>query len=118
MKMYGIDTCDSVKKAMAYFKKHAIDYEFIDLKAYPLSENKINGWLKSVSLDILLNTKGTKYRTLKLKELNLDESGKVKWMVKEPLLIKRPVLELKEGKCHVGYNEKDYDTLFQGQTSP
>lgn len=111
MVVYGIKTCGSVKKALTFFKNHAIDVEFIDIRQEPVSGEKLDYWLSYVDIDTLLNTKGTKYRTLELKELQLDDEDKREWLLKEPLLIKRPVVESERG-VHVGYDEKVYTKLF------
>lgn len=112
IKVYGIKTCGSVKKALKYFKDNNIEYEFVDFKKTPADKEKIEFWLKHVSIDKLFNNKGTKYRTLKLKELNLDEEGKTQWLEKENLLIKRPVIEYHD-KVLVAYDEETYDSVFK-----
>jgi len=110
MKVYGIKTCGSVKKALKFFKDNNIEFEFIDLKKTPVDCDKIDEWLKQVSIDILFNNRGTKYRTLKLKELNLDDEGKKEWLCKENLLIKRPVIEY--NKVIVAFDEEKYQKEF------
>ena len=111
IKMYGIPTCGSVKKAKKFFKDNGIEFEFIDLKKTPIGCEKIEEWLKQVSIDKLFNNKGTKYRTLKLKELNLDNEGKKEWLCKENLLIKRPVIEY-NNKVIVAFDEEEYKNIF------
>jgi Spx/MgsR family transcriptional regulator len=111
MKVYGIKTCGSVKKALKFFKDSNIEFEFIDLKKTPVDCDKIDEWLKQVSIDILFNNRGTKYRTLKLKELNLDDEGKKEWLCKENLLIKRPVIEY-NNKVIVAFDEEKYQKEF------
>jgi len=111
IKMYGIPTCGSVKKAKKFFNDNNIEYEFIDLKKAPVSCDKIDNWLQKVDINTLFNSRGTKYRMLKLKELNLDENGKKEWLCKENLLIKRPVVEYKD-KIIVGFNEDNYKSIF------
>lgn len=111
MKIYGIKTCDSVKKALKFFKEKNIEYEFIDFKKTTVNEESINNWLKKVSIDTLFNNRGTTYRTLKLKELNLDEKGKAQWLAKENMLIKRPVIEYKD-QIIVAFNEELYKEIF------
>ena len=113
MKVYGIKTCSSVKKALKFFNDRGIDYEFIDFKKTPVGCEKIDEWIKKVGIDALFNTKGTKYRQLKLKELNLDENGKREWLCKENLLIKRPVIELDNGEIVVGFDEEKYKEIFK-----
>ncbi len=112
MRVYGIKTCGSVKKAIKFFKNRGIEFEFIDLKKEPVGCEKIEEWIKKVGVDTLLNKKGTKYRTLKLKELNLDDEAKKEWLCKENLLIKRPVIELDE-KVIVGFDEEKYKEIFK-----
>ncbi|MFV0481985.1 MAG: arsenate reductase family protein [Campylobacteraceae bacterium] len=110
-KIYGIKTCGSVVKAFNFFKAHDLAYEFVDFKATPVDEKKIKEWLQLTDLATLLNTKGTKYKTLKLKDLNLDNGAKVEWLSKENLLIKRPVIEFNK-KLIVGYDEERYKKEF------
>jgi Spx/MgsR family transcriptional regulator len=111
MKIYGIKTCGSVKKALKYFNDKGIEYEFIDFKKTPPTLQQIQKWADEVGLKLLFNTKGTKYRTLKLKDLNLNDKEKIEWMHKEPLLIKRPVIEYQD-RVLVAYDEALYDEVF------
>ena len=111
IKMYGIPTCGSIKKAKKFFNDNNIEFEFIDLKKTPVRCDKINEWLKQVDIKTLFNSRGTKYRTLKLKELNLDDDGKIEWLCKENLLIKRPVIEYND-KVIVAFDEEKYKELF------
>ncbi len=107
LKIYGIKNCDSVRKAIKFLKLHAIDYEFIDFRETPVIQADIETWLKQTDLKTLFNTRGTTYRTLKLKELNLSDEQKVTWLAKENMLLKRPVI-LYENNVIVGYNETEY----------
>jgi arsenate reductase len=111
MKIYGIKTCDSVKKAFKFFKENNIEFEFIDFKKTSVEEKEITSWLKKVSIDTLFNSRGTTYRTLELKELNLDENAKKQWLIKENMLIKRPVIEYKN-EIIVAFNEENYKKIF------
>jgi len=107
--VYGIKNCDSVKKALAFFKKHGIAYEFVDFKTDPVGCETVDRWCEhGGDMKQLFNTRGTTYRTLKLKELNLDDAGKRDWLCKENMLIKRPVVE-KENHVIIGFNEPLYE---------
>ena len=112
MKVYGIKTCGSVKKALKFFNDRGIEYEFVDFKKTPVGCEKIDEWLKKVDIDTLFNNRGTKYRQLGLKELNLDAAGKREWLCRENLLIKRPVIELDNGDVIVGFDEQRYEEIF------
>ncbi|UFH59724.1 arsenate reductase family protein [Sulfurovum mangrovi] len=108
IKVYGIKNCDSVRKAIKYLKSHELAFEFIDFRETPVSDTEIAKWLEESDINTLFNTRGTTYRTLKLKELNLDEEGKRTWLAKENMLIKRPVITL-DNDVIVGYNESLYN---------
>lgn len=107
VKIYGIKNCGSVKKALNFLNSKNIPYEFIDFKVVPPTQNLLNNWLKFVGLETLYNKKGTTYKKLGLKDLALTKSEIKGWLIKEPMLIKRPVIECKEGVI-VGFDENFY----------
>ncbi len=107
LKIYGIKNCDSVRKAIKYFKAHNISYDFIDFREKPVSLETVEAWLEGTDIKTLFNTRGTTYRTLKLKDLNLSDTEKVTWLAKENMLIKRPVITF-DKTIIVGYNETEY----------
>lgn len=111
IKVYGIKNCDSVKKALKFFKEHNLPYTLQDFKEEKVSNEKISSWLTQVDMKSLFNAKSTTYRTLKLKELNLNEEDQKEWLAKNNLLIKRPVVEFNK-KVVVGYNEDIYKGVF------
>ena len=110
--VYGIKNCDSVRKAVKYFKTHGIEYRFHDFRESPVDASTIRSWIEGgAKLSGLFNTRGTPYRTRKLKTLDPDDNGKIDWMAKENMLIKRPVVVTDEGKVLVGYDESLYRSL-------
>lgn len=111
IKVYGITTCGSVKKAIAFFKKSVVPYTFIDLKSTQISEAKLHEWLRCQPMSVLFNTKGTKFKTLGLsKEISDEEKGK--WLLREQLLFKRPIVECEDGALLVGFDEEVYTQKF------
>lgn len=112
MTIYGIKTCSTVGKARKFMKENNIDFDFVDYKVESVDEAKIRSWLEQIDMKTLFNTRGTKYRDLKLKELNLDDEGKIAWMAKENYLIKRPVIEYGEAEVMVAFNEEEYKEVF------
>ena len=109
--IYGIKTCSTVRKAIKFCKDHKLEHTFIDFRAAPLKEEKVKYFTSKVDINLLFNNRGQKYRDLKLKELNLDEAGKLEWLIKENMLLKRPVIEYtkeNEEKVLVSFNEEIY----------
>lgn len=82
MVIYGITTCGSVKKAIAFCKANNLEYDFVDMRQEPITGEKIDQWLSYVDIDTLFNSRGTKYRTLGLKEFKLDDEAKREWLIK------------------------------------
>ena len=107
LKIYGIKNCDSVRKAIKYLKSRDIAYEFVDFRETPVNSNTIGNWLQDTDIKTLFNTRGTTYRTLKLKDLDLNDEEKQQWLAKENMLIKRPVITV-DNNVIVGYNESQY----------
>jgi len=111
VKLYGIKNCGSVKKAMVFLDEMGIKYEFIDFKKTPATIEQITYWANKVGIDKLLNRKGTTYKKLGLGDMQLDDVQKIKWMVKENSLIKRPVIEY-DRNVLIGFDESVYQITF------
>ena len=116
VQLYGIKTCGSVKKAIAFLESKNIAYIFIDLKEQGIAQEDIESWLQDVSLDVLFNKKGTTYKKLGLKDLNLGQEEMKEWLIKEPMLIKRPVIvcDSKDSKVRVlvGFDAEMYAKVW------
>ena len=110
--VYGIKTCGSVRNALKFFKENNIEVEFVDFKKQTMGCDKISFWLEQIPMDKLFNNRGTKYRTLKLKELNLDDALKKQWLCDENMLLKRPIIEYGDNQVHVAWNEEEYQKKF------
>ena len=111
VQVYGIKNCDSVKKAIRFLKSKEIEYTLHDFKSEAVACDKVHSWLEKSDIDTLFNKRGTTYRTLKLKELNLDDTQKAEWLCKENMLIKRPVIEFNDSVI-VGFNQNQYEEIF------
>ena len=116
MRIYGIKNCDTVKKTLKFFDARGVAYDFIDFKSTPPNCEQVRKWAESAGLKKLFNTRSTTYRNLRLKELNLDDEAKIEWMCKEPLLIKRAVIEAGD-EIIVGYDETAFEKLTTGASN-
>jgi arsenate reductase len=111
--IYGIKNCDTMKKARAWLDKHGIDYAFHDCKTAGVEREKLERWAKKVGWEALLNRAGTTFRKLPDKDKDgLTEKKAVALMLKQPSMIKRPVLELGAGKLLVGFAPESYKAAF------
>ena len=110
--MYGIPNCDTIKKARIWLEKHKIAFDFHDYKKAGIDKAVLEGWVKKVGWEILLNRAGTTFK--KLPDADKDgitEKKAIALMLAQPSMIKRPVLEAK-GKVTVGFKPEQYQALF------
>lgn len=110
MIVYGIKSCDTVKKSTDWLKGHNLQFEFHDYKSKGISEEKLKEWTSQVSWEVLVNKKGTTWKKLdeSVKSKIIDQSTAVDLMREHTSLIKRPVIEANGKIVAVGFNEKEY----------
>ena len=107
--LYGIKNCDTMKKARAWLDKHKVDYAFHDYKSAGIDKGKLEGWAKKAGWETLLNRAGLTFKKLPDKDkAGLTEKKAIALMLKQPSMIKRPVLELSGGKLLIGFKPEDY----------
>ena len=107
--IYGTKNCDTMKKARAWLDKRGVDYAFHDYKTAGIERAQLEQWAKQVGWDTLLNRAGTTFRKLPDKDKNgVDAKKAIALMLREPSMIKRPVLDLGRGKLLVGFAPEIY----------
>jgi arsenate reductase (glutaredoxin) len=107
--IYGIKNCDTMKKARAWLDKRGVDYAFHDYKTAGIEPERLERWEKKVGWETLLNRAGTTFRKLPDKHKSgLDAKKALALMLKQPSMIKRPVLDLGGGKLLVGFAPELY----------
>jgi len=108
--IYGIKNCDTMTKACAWLDKHRVDYEFHDYKTAGIEREDLERWSKKVGWETLLNRAGMTFRKLPDKEkTSIDAKKAISLMLKQPSMIKRPVLDLGGGKLVVGFKPEIYE---------
>ena len=112
MILYGISNCDTVKKAKNWLDQQHIDYRFHDFRKDGLDAATINGWLKSVAWDKILNKRSTSWRHLDASvQQSISDTNIVPLLAQNPTLIKRPILD-SNGIITIGFNMDTYQSIF------
>ncbi|HEY1474036.1 MAG TPA: ArsC family reductase [Pseudolabrys sp.] len=107
--IYGIKNCDTMKKARAFLDKQGVAYDFHDYKTKGIDKAKLEGWAKKAGWETLLNRAGTTFKKLPDSDKEgVTEKKAIALMLKQPSMIKRPVLELPGGKILVGFARAQY----------
>jgi arsenate reductase len=111
--IYGIKNCDTMKKARGWLDGHDVDYAFHDYKAAGIDRKRLEGWAKKVGWETLLNRAGTTFRKLSDADKDgIDAAKAIALMLAEPSMIKRPVLDLGDGKLLVGFKADAYEAAL------
>jgi arsenate reductase len=107
--IYGIKNCDTMRKARAWLDKNGIDYAFHDYKTVGIDRERLERWVKKVGWETLLNRAGTTFKKLPDRDKNgVGETKAIALMLKQPSMIKRPVLDAGGGKLLVGFKPEQY----------
>jgi len=110
--IYGIKACDTMKKARAWLGERGVAYSFHDYKAAGIDAATLKRWAGEVGWETLLNRSGTTFRGLpESDKQGLDEAKAIALMVRQPSMIKRPVLETGKGLL-VGFKPERYAEAF------
>ena len=113
--IYGIKNCDTMKKARAFLDKQGVDYSFHDYKTAGIERERLERWAQKAGWEVLLNRAGTTFKKLPDKDKDgLTEKKAIALMLKQPSMIKRPVLDLGAGKLLVGFKPDEYGAAFRG----
>lgn len=110
--MYGIKNCDTIKRARDWLASKKIEYSFHDYKTQGIDKPTLEGWIKKVGWEVLLNRAGTTFKKLPdADKEGLTEKKAIALMLAQPSMIKRPVVE-KKGKITVGFKPELYEKAF------
>lgn len=108
--LYGIPNCDTVKKARAWLARHDVPCAFHDFKKQGVPPARLDAWLQAVGWEKLLNRQGTTWRKLDADAQSQasNAAGARALMLREPSVIKRPVLEWPDGAITVGFHDAEW----------
>ena len=107
--IYGIKTCDTMKKARDWLAAHDVPVAFHDYKASGIDRPHLQAWAGKVGWEVLLNRSGTTFKGLPDdRKQGLDEAKAIALMIGQPSMIKRPVLDLGDGRLLVGFKPDIY----------
>ena len=109
MKVYGITNCNTVKKALDWFKANNIMFEFHDFKKLGISVEKLNEWDKKAGYDKFLNKQGLTWKQLDpaVKESIKTKEDALQLLQQKTSMIKRPVVENGDF-LYFGFDEQVY----------
>jgi Spx/MgsR family transcriptional regulator len=110
--LHGIPNCDTVKKARTWLEGQGTAYEFRDYKKVPPTKAELEGWVKAVGWEPLLNKAGTTFKKLPdVDKTGIDAGKAITLMVANPSVIKRPVVT-GAGALLVGFKPEQWEATL------
>jgi Spx/MgsR family transcriptional regulator len=110
--IYGLATCDTTRAARKWLDAEGVAYRFHDVREDGLTKGLVEGWVKALGWEKVLNKASTTWRQLPEKEKqDVDEKRAIALLLAHPTLVKRPVLDV-AGKLTLGFKPDVYKTAF------
>src|ERR1044072_6304106 len=100
-----------MKTACLFLDPAAVAYDFHDYKKAGIDRATLEGWVRQLGWEVLLNRAGTTFKKLPdADKQGIDEGKAIALMLPQPSMIKRPVLDA-GGKLYVGFKPQTYAEL-------
>ena len=112
--LYGLDTCDSCRKARNWLKRFEVAHEFVDYRENRVEPATLREWSKQLGgWDKLVNKASTTWRNLPDARKSPRSDPEWTLLIKEhPAIVKRPVVVLPDGAVSVGFSDNGFKKLF------
>lgn len=112
--LYGISNCSTVVKARAWLESNEIEYTFWDYKKQEIDIEHLQKWCQELGWEKVVNRSGMMWRRAleSEKEKVVDQATAIKFMLKVPTSIKRPIIEIESGLL-IGFNQPEYSNHFK-----
>ncbi len=111
--LYGISNCDTVKKARNWLDEAGVTFTFHDFRKDGLTSQQVEGWIKSLGWETLVNKRSTTWKGLSEEaKASLNDESVIALIVEQPTLVKRPLLEHND-HIGVGFKSADYQAVFR-----
>ena len=112
--VYGLDNCDTCKKARNWLGRFGVAHEFVDYRAQRVPAETLKAWAAQLGgWDKLINKASTTWR--QLPEGRKAPGSDPEWtlLLKEhPALVKRPVVVTADGVVTVGFTDNAFKARF------
>jgi Spx/MgsR family transcriptional regulator len=114
MKVYGITNCNTVKKALDWFKNNQVMYEFHDFKKLGISLEKLQEWDSKAGYEKFMNKQGLTWKQLDqpIKDSIRTKDDALQLLQHKTSMIKRPVIE-DGGFLFFGFDDNVYKEHFK-----
>jgi arsenate reductase len=113
IKIYHKPTCSKSRAGLKHLQEKGVEFDIIKYYETPLTKNKLKTLLKKMGMKPaeLLRKKEAAYKELDFKNKSYTQDEIIEFMVNDPNLIERPIIEKGE-KAVVARPTEKIDELF------
>jgi len=92
--VYGIKTCDTVRKALKWLEVEGIEHSYHDFRADGIDAAIVQRWVDALGWESVLNKRSTTWKKMAAADKDdLNAARAIQIMAMHPTLSKRPVFE-------------------------
>jgi len=93
--IYHKPTCSKSRQGLKYLQEKGIDFEVVKYFEIPFTKSKLSKLLKKLNMqpEELLRKKEKVYKALDFKNNKYTKAQIIDFMIEEPILIERPIIE-------------------------
>jgi arsenate reductase (glutaredoxin) len=112
LSVYGIPSCQTCRKARAWLDERGLSYRWVDLRETPPNRPRVEAWVGALGSAALRNSSGGSYRALGPEKAGWDEAAWIAAFAADPMLIKRPVLEVDGDAVAAGFRPDRWSDIL------
>ncbi len=114
IKVYSYSRCSTCRQALAWLEANNLTYELVDITVNPPALDVLTRALAQLPRrQLLFNTSGKSYRALGAQLVkSMSDEEALDALASDGRLIKRPFVELQNGKFLVGFKSEDWSFLL------
>ena len=112
--LYGLDNCDTCRKARKWLDRFGIAHTFIDYRANKPEPEVLVEWAAQAGgFELLVNKSSTTWRQLPDNRKAAGSDAEWKLLLREhPQLIRRPVVVTDDGVISQGFSDNGFKKRF------
>lgn len=117
IRLYGIATCDTCRRARRWLDEQNVMYEWIDVRKSPPATARLEAWRDALGDAALINKRSRTWRDFDAARRQAAIDAPVSVLPEHPTLLKRPILETGRDTL-AGFSPERYAAALGDSSNP
>ncbi len=113
LRFYGKKTCITCQKAKAFLQGQGVEFEEFPIETQPPTQALLEQLVNEADVKASLNSRSAVYKEQNLGKNLPDKKTAIQLMLKDPNLIKRPVILNTHGQLYQGFEESSLQAFIE-----